>query len=705
MNNNTIHDPSKSQENVDRTFNTGATVAPTPKLFKPNSTKKRQAYDPYAGAAKLKESIVSNVRPLMVDIWNSAFIRERAVSGNEDVFRAMLQESYVVNLAVSIIPHIQQIVSVITNSSIKHPTYVSDKYTEKDLENAIEDIPNSYVSKVFYKNKERISKMFEASLSCGLSFMQIESDIRSSIGVKFTELSALNCIWDTSVLLKDLHTDGSFFLIEDCMSYNSILDTFNALNIDAECRERLHNALKARSEQIDTLPTWETERYLVDPTIFVVGLSLRKYSKKASKYDSTKVSDEKLSYNYSIKDRGASLSSHNISSHKLTVIYSRDMDTRIVSKILYVNDSPIISYDTESSVIPIMTCAPFERTSVASLKERFLSVYDNVSWELKQMAGLSSSYCSALQNGVNNSILVSSDSIPNELADPKVLKNNIIPVKSNGRPLTEVIQPLPGTAVPAGTVEMLSFIQNSLVQKLNLLTQDGAANSAEQEQLRVDNQVRLSSHLAESLDTSVVQFGEIMQGIIIRTLEKYPDIIQDMLPVATTQLDSKLTARISSFISSCSIVLEESEYHTTQKERDLKKFERASAIIGSDNVPMSMSDLLDTLGASQEAIAKARKAQDMKDAMEQEKADAEKTLFEAQLRKENLEAEKIQAEIEEIRARRDKYLADASKALSEAGLARADKSKVKEELKVIGSKNAQENTEQKAVKESAKPKK
>lgn len=601
---------------------------------------------------RLKQIIVDSYKSPFMSIWQAFYIRTNAVRGKEIVFQGMLAESFNTYSAESISSEITKIVSVVTTTSIKQPSYVSNKY--KNSESSIAtDIPNKYLDKLYYKNIRKFTLMFEETFEGGISFLHVDSQFLVNNFPKLTTLSPYNCMWDFSVPLNQLSEFGAFFLIEEFVSRQYLEGLFKNIDLSEMESRLLDEALRTSPSIIDTFPSQEADTVLLTNLAAVVDLNIvakQRYAKGEKPKD--------FSYSFS-PEKSYKGASHSHGVKKLTIIYSRGSDG-YVTKLMYVNDLMITAQDINSKLIPIVSCAPLEKQSHTFLQDRYRSLYDNVSGELKTLAILYSSIACCAKNSANNSIFVSSDLIPAGLLDPKIVKNNLIPVKTTSQaPIGESIFQATNPGMPPGIDSMIAMLKMSISQKLNIITQEGASKSAQQEQLRVDNQVRLSSYMLESLETSISQFGEIMKDVMLNLIVLHPEVIQSILPVEEGEIDVRAAENISAFLNDCNVVLEESEYYTTQGEKDLQKLERLSMFLGPDKVPLPLGTVLKIANVSKEVQREMEKAT-------LEKARREDQMMQLEMKKLELEELKARAEIAKANAAAQKDIADSIKKDAEA---------------------------------------
>lgn len=618
----------------------------------------------------LKQSIIDGYQSVFSKIWGAVRIRSGAIRGQEIIYRRLLTESFNTYVAESASSEVSKLVSVATTTSIKQPTYESQKYKNNQDANAAIDIPNKYVDVLFYDNIGKFTALFEDGFEGGISFLHVDSQFIKSSGININNLSPYNCIWDISVPSNEISSKGSFFFIESFENEPYVKELFRDSELNEYSMNKLKAALKTVPSLIDTFPNEETELLLLNDTFTINDLEIVSIFKN----EAPQVKPTYQKYRRQLKDSSRS------GLHKVTVLYSRNKNNTI-DKIIFINDSFVSAVCCESEYIPIVACAPLERQVYTEFQDKYASVYDNIKGELKQLAILHTSIANCAQNSANNSIFIDSSILSQGFMDPALIKNNVLPVKSSaGVPISESISQMNNPGMPPGTVEAITMAKMSISQKLNILTQESAAKSAQQEQLRIDNQVRLSSRVLESLDSSIMQFGVVMKEAIKNILLVNPEIIEKVIPIELGEIDAASAMSINSFIKDARVVLIESEYYTTQGEKDLQKLERISSIAG-DSISIPFSVLLEAVNASSDTVNAIRKAEESVSSEKNRASELEMMKIQLQIKKEEALIAKANAEAAKAVAESQKKVAETNEINSNI-----DKDNGKED-KTIESKN------------------
>lgn len=616
----------------------------------PSILKKLRKYD-----SSIDRREVERVRNVIVDtwqhcfeaIWGNIYIRHGAVSGDTKVFEA-INNNFDFAIAESILSEIGKI-SSIASSTLKQP-FLEIKTEDSSQVSSVKDISNTVLDDVFYKGLSTIVKAFSSSLSKGISFIHAQTCGLDN-EILLESLSAYRCMWDLSVVASDIHK-GSFFFIEDFLNADKIREMYSSELVD--------KAFSVRASNMDTFPLNDMESKLSKGQVVLKGTKFAIGKDK---------SNAKMQYQVS--------GEFSTNLHKITTIYIRNKKEtskgeegsgyrNSVTKIVYINNLFIGAFETGLKYIPVSAFSPLESESCESHNKRYRSVYDVVQSELMTIAQISSSIVTCMQNSANNTIFVNEASIPSAHKTNHAIRNNIIPVRNTqGIPLSEIVTSIQNAGVPAGMPEMIQMCRNSISEKLNILTQQsGATKSAEQDRLKIDNQVRLSSSTLETLDSSIIQIGEILVDII-RNIISFdaesilfrPDRMENITPEAVSD--------IRYFLKHAYIELEESEYFTTKSEKDLQKLEKVSAFAGK-NFSMDQSALMKIAGISEETIKLVEEAESR---VSQQQAKAQ----ELEIQKMNLEIEKVKAEIFKLQSESLKNTAEAKKKDAESAEIKTNK--------------------------------
>ena len=597
------------------------------------------------------DPIITTIRSQIVDayrsafgyIWSNCYIRQSALNGDPKIF-SMINQSFDCLVCESVISDISKLISV-ASSNIKQPileSISSNNTTSEECEQIISNA-NKFIDKLFYENINSFTGAFSTSLRTGISFLHIDLRSLQTEGVKIKEISPYRCMWDITMNANDI-SKGSFFLMEEFMSTNNIRDLFS--------NDRVEKALSQKASMIDTFPLVEMNNLILQNKNIISG----------SKFN---ISEKDYNFQYQVKDEISTGHS------KLTTIYVRNKAQTIVDgnksfrntveKLVYVNDHLIDFSKTDLEFIPIISFAPLEEISSNSIKERYKSLYDCIKSELLSLAILLSSVSTTVLNNANSPIFVRDDLIPPAMQNNKAIRNRIIPIKKLGAgvSISEVVNVVNNPGVPPGTSELILALKQTISQKLNILTNETAASkSAAQEQIRIDNQLLLSSSILETLDRSIMEFGNCMKDILKVLSLKFPEKIQETMNIDEEKIDLNKSRRMSFFLDVSRVVLEESHYFTTKSQKDVKKIQQIASITNQE-IPIPLHVLMEAVGVSDDMVHKVREATNNKNKLEEEGI-----ALENEHKKLKIEREK--AEIQKILAQSYKEIAEAKKKEQEA---------------------------------------
>lgn len=556
----------------------------------------------------VKSNIIDTYRSLFSIIWMNCYLRISCLSGHAQVYSTINKYDCIV--AESVLSQIMQVVSVAT-LALKQPSLEGiNKNSDGtgDKEKSI-SLVNKIIDKIFYENIDSFVNAFETSLKYGIGFVHLDSRQIYADGIQINELSPYNCIWDFNVKAKDIHK-SSFFLIEEYVDSNTIRSMYG--------NEEIERALKVTSSEVDTFPLNEIE-------------SIIKNNKNVVEGEKFKIDKKNYQFQFQIKNELG------LGQHKLSTIYFRSKKPFIndlgvktfnssVEKIVFVNDQFIESVELGCRYIPIIMFSPLEQCAYNKLSDKYQSLYDHVSSELLQLAIQMSSVSSCSLNAANNPIFINETSIPASSRDSKILRNKVVPVKnSQDRPISEMIMSLPNNGIVAGATELIMMLKSQISAKFNLLTSEiSAAKSTKHEELRLDNQINMSSKIIQGFDRSISQFAEVSTDLIRSLSIHQPDKIQEILDIQDEELDINSVARIAFAIDKSRIILTESDYFTTKSEKDLRKIEQISIITGK-NISIPLHVLLQTANISVETIEYIKKSEEQKDKLQEEATILENT--------------------------------------------------------------------------------
>ncbi len=598
----------------------------------------------------IRENIVSAYRPAFECIWNNMYIRQGALNGNAEVYVA-IDESFSCTIAESVSAEVAKVASF-AGTLIKQPTLSPvNRKSIIDVDETI-GIANTVLDRFFYENIDRFTGAFASSLKSGINFVHIDARLTTEDVITATQLSPYRCMWDTTKKAQDIHK-GSFFLIEEFISQNDIRSIYG--------NEEADLAMKSRVDQIDTFPLREI-RTILD--------SNRETIREGSKITITKKTHN---LRYQIANEVAA------EQHKVTTIYVRTKKEaldgasvktfrNVVEKFVYINNKLVETSEMNISYIPVVAFSPMEDVAYTAIKERYQSLYDCIKGELLQLAIVQSSMSTCLLNSANNPIFIRDEALPAVHRNKESIRNRVVPIKKapTDRPLSDIVTSLPNAGTPNGALEAIAMLKQHIREKLNILTSEAnTARSAQQEQIRLDNQVVLSSYIIDTFDKSMMQFGDIMKDLIKSILLESPERIQELIGVEEDSLTLDDVSAAIQYINSSRVVLEESEYFTTKREKDMKKLERVAQLTG-DSFSLPASVVLKIAGVSQETIDIVKESEEGRVQAEQQQAEEQTKAMQLENIQKELLVKKTQAELEKLLSESFKNMADANKKNVEA---------------------------------------
>lgn len=541
-------------------------------------------------AKNFRAEIVEAYKSAMQIVWVNAYLRQGAMSGNSKVY-SLIDSSFDCIIAESTLAEVSKLVSVASNS-IKQPVLESiseNRQNAEDRERAI-SICNSFIDKLYYENINDFTGAFSSSLKSGLSFIHVDLRKMEVDNVILEQISPYKCMFDLTKKIHEVHK-GAFFLYEEFISQNSVRDMYGS--------PELEEALKVKVGEIDTFPCSEMSMLLDRNKVSLDG---QKFSIK-----------KMYNFTHQIKNEVA------LNHHKVTTLYLRnkmsiqnadgDVSFRnCVDKLIFVNNQLIDSSSTNLEYLPIVGFCPMEECSSNTLNERFQSLYDCIKAELLAIAILLSSIATTVLNNANSPIFIRSEYLADSSKNVKCIRNRVVNIKSKNDsvPIQDLFGTIPNNGVPAGSTELVMLLKEKISQKFNLITMDTSARSSEHEELKMSNQVLMSSSVVESLDNSILSFGCIMRDVLKVLSVLMPEKIQENVQLSSGSIDSRTAKRMSLFLNASRVILEESYYYTTKQQKDITKLEKVAKILGGRGINISTHKLFETIGLSQDLIDDVR---------------------------------------------------------------------------------------------------
>ena len=603
----------------------------------------------------IRLEIVDSYREIMQVIWVYAYIRQGAMAGNPSIY-SLLDSSFDCIVCESVLADVAKLASVASNS-IKQPALESINNNNKeeasnsnDKEQAI-SIANTYIDRLYYENINHFTGAFSSSLKSGIAFLHVDCRQLENQGVLIKQISPYRCIWDVTLSIHELHT-GSFFLYEEYLSQNAVRDMYAS--------NEAEEAMKVTVSEIDTFPTCEMMSLLDKNRVNIQG---------------EKFSIDKQTYNlkYQIKQEVAT------NHHKLTTIYLRNKASTVdsqglksfknsVVKFVYINNKLVDESTTNLEFIPIVGFCPLEEPASNTFREKYQSLFDCIRGELLSLAILQSSVSSTVLNNANSPIFIRMDAIADSGKTSMALKNRIISVKKtpDGASMQDIFATIPNQGIPQGCMEGIMLLKEKISQKLNIITNNSqGAKSADQEEIRISNQIIMSSSVIETLDRSILQFGTVIRDILKVMCVLMPEKIQENVQSDYDIIDAKTAKRMSLFLASSRVVLQESFYYTTKMQKDLTKLEKISQITKGRGVNISIHKLFETVGLSQELIDDVKKSTENAESMQEQNIKIENEAKFASI-------EKDKASTQELIAKAYKYNSDAKKLEAETNILETD---------------------------------
>ncbi len=584
-------------------------------------------------------------------IWGNIYMAKEAINGNPLVYGALLYDKFDSIVCESASSEVKNVVSI-AFKEVKQPTLQSVG-TNRFQEESIDKL-NTFISEVVFENILTIQSCFKDALEGGISFLHIDTRYSNSPSKTATlrHISPLKTIWDVDAPATKIY-DSSLFLMEEYMNADAIRTMLGS-------SEELDSALNKQSGlmEIDTFPLEDFRRNLYNRNI-EVGTKFRVHNSSEFK---TQMKDEVT-----------------LGSSKVTTVYVKTKaPTKTkgfknkVRRFIFVNNEIVASTTLGTQYIPIVSFVMDEDMSSHS-ECKYKSVYHLIKNNLIEIATISSSMNQLVQNSINAPIFFAKGAITDGTVDEYAMRNRLVPVNTSKGPLQECISSPASQGIPPGYIEMLALSRNSIKEKLNLISVSDGAQSAQQEQIRLDNQIELSSYAVDILDNSILQLGHILKSMVPIFANDGFDFINSLLPEEKKIKDEAEAISIIEFSKESRVVLEQSNFLSDKGSRDLSRVTKVNNKM-EEKAPLPASVMMKLGGVSGFIVEEVEKAEELKSANEQAVLELQKQKADAEVRHKIEETEKLKAETEKLKAEALKLLSE-SKSIQAEDIKKAESTK------------------------------
>ncbi len=323
-----------------------------------------------------------------------------------------------------------------------------------------------------------------------------------------------------------------------------------------------------------------------------------------------------------------------------------------IKRLVYVNDILVCVDDiTSLERFPIVPFCLFENDSF-KIQDRYKAVYDLIKNEMFMLYELYSSLGTSLKNSTKNSIIYNSNSVPSNMEKGDI-RNKLIPLEIQpGEDLSNQIMQLQGQAFPSGILESIMAFKGAIESKLNILSVNNSSNSAEQEALKTNNQVRLNLYLTSCINKSIYIATGVLKDMMMFALKHNPKSIFKRNDVGNDL--NKMTSCVKS-LHEAKIEIIDSHYYESSNEIELSNIERISSFI-KDDVQIPLNALLKVAGISDGTIQEIERHNSEKQNLERQR---EAENHELQMMQLKLEMKKEEAKIAELQSRAHKNEAES----------------------------------------------